>query len=161
MFSWMFAHPILIICFKYKCTRWHGAYRKPLPRSQEQCLAPRNLYAAAQYARNRYDSPRWMCIDWLSWRHNFVNNNKDNIHDGWFGEIPVSVWGRERKSISKATKDYLSHNWDFWIMGWKIRRCQLIYQGIVLHFIIILLFWYLEPLITWMQLSKLKEPRNL
>ena len=26
--------------------------RKPLPRRQEQCLAPRNLYAAAQYVRN-------------------------------------------------------------------------------------------------------------
>ena len=49
--------PILIICFKYKCMHWHRASRKRLPRNQEQCLAPRNLYAAAQYARNRYDSP--------------------------------------------------------------------------------------------------------
>ena len=58
LFSWMFAHPILIIWFKYKCMYWHRAWsRKPLPHSQEQCLAPRNLYAAAQYARNRYDSP--------------------------------------------------------------------------------------------------------
>ena len=49
---WLFAS-------KYKCRHWHRASRKPLPRSQEpweQCLAPRNLYAAAQYARNRYDS---------------------------------------------------------------------------------------------------------
>ena len=57
----MFAHPILIICFKYKYTHWHRASRKSLPRSQEQCLAPRNLYAAAQNARNRYDSPGWSC----------------------------------------------------------------------------------------------------
>ena len=53
----MFVHPILIICFECKCTHWHRASRKPLPCIQEQCLAPRNLYAAAQYARNRYDSP--------------------------------------------------------------------------------------------------------
>ena len=59
LFSWMFAHPILIICLKYKCMHWNRASRKPLPRSQEQCLAPRNLYAAVQYARNRYDSPGW------------------------------------------------------------------------------------------------------
>ena len=57
LFPWMFAHPILIICFKYKCMHWHRASRKPLLRSQEQCPAPRNLYAAAQYARNRYDTP--------------------------------------------------------------------------------------------------------
>ena len=64
----MFTHPILIICFKYKCMHWQRASRKPLPRSQEQCLAPRNLYAAAQYARNRYDSPGW-----LSHRYLFIS----------------------------------------------------------------------------------------
>ena len=62
LFSWMIAHPILIICFEYKCMHWHRVSRKLLPRSQEQCLTPRNLYPAAQYARNRYDSPGWYCI---------------------------------------------------------------------------------------------------
>ena len=90
----MFAHPILIICFKYKCMHWHRASRKPLPRSQEQCLHPRNLFAAAQYARNRYDSPGCtvtLTVIWASERHVVSNwqkldcatacsaNNKDNI----------------------------------------------------------------------------------
>ena len=43
---------------------WRRTSRKSLPRSQVQCLAPRNLYAAAQFARNRYDSPGSFHCNW-------------------------------------------------------------------------------------------------
>ena len=49
-----------------------------------------------------------MYIDWLSWYRNFANNNKGNVHDGWFGKIPASVWCPERKSISK--RDALTYD---------------------------------------------------
>ena len=49
-----------------------------------------------------------MYIDWLSWYRNFVNNNKGNVHDGWFWKIPASVWCPERKSISK--RDALTYD---------------------------------------------------
>ena len=47
-------------------------------------------------------------IELLSWRRYFINNNKGNVHDGWFWEILVSVWWPERKSISE--QDALTHD---------------------------------------------------
>ena len=103
LFSWMFAQLILIICFKYKCMHWHRASRKPLPRSQEQCLAPRNLYAAAQYARNRYDSLGCLSTQSL---YDFQTEAVSILQQ--FGENAVSGQGMAERGRS-AVLDYVEY----------------------------------------------------
>ena len=76
LFSWMFAHTILIICFKYRCMHWHRASRKPLPvpspQKRNSSIRQEPLRFSRVYnARNYLHFKLKLCTCALSPKHGF------------------------------------------------------------------------------------------